>query len=229
MKRSKTSKAWMREHVSDPYVQRAKREGFRSRAAYKLEEIDARDRLLRPGMSVVDLGAAPGGWSQVVAQRLAGRGRVMALDCLEMTPIPGVDFICGDFRAPEVLQALERALEGARVDLVLSDMAPNLSGIAAADQARHLHLAELALDFACANLKIGGHFLVKSFQGEGFPGFLAGLRRSFRQVVSRKPKSSRERSSEIYLLGKGFLGGQASCGAAGDGAGARPDGVARVS
>ncbi len=204
MKRTKTSKAWMMEHVTDAYVQRAKQEGYRSRASYKLMEIIERDHLLRPGMRVVDLGAAPGGWSQVVAKQLAGSGRVIALDLLEMTPMAGVTFIQGDFREDAVLAELVKALDGRPVDLVISDMAPNISGIALADQARAMHLAELALEFAVQHLKPGGNFLVKVFQGEGFDEYIRALRRHFRQVVTRKPKASRGRTNETYLLGIGL-------------------------
>jgi 23S rRNA (uridine2552-2'-O)-methyltransferase len=205
MKRSKTSKAWMQEHVNDPYVKKAKQEGWRSRAAYKLQEIDDRDHLLRPGIMVVDLGAAPGGWSQLAAQKLAGKGRVIALDVLEMVGLPGVTFIQGDFREDAVLEQLVAALDGKPVDLVISDMAPNMSGVGIADQARSMHLAELALDFAATWLKPGGTFLVKVFQGTGFQEYLAEMRRHFRQVVTRKPKASRDRSSEVYLMGKDRL------------------------
>ncbi len=204
MKRSKSGKAWMREHVTDPYVKRAKTDGMRSRAAYKLEQLTDRDRLLAPGMTVVDLGAAPGGWSQVAARRTAPGGRVIALDILPMTEMGGVTFIQGDFREDEVLAALEEALAGAPVDLVVSDMSPNISGIASADQARAVLLAELARDFALKHLKPRGNFLVKMFQGEGFEQFVTGLRRDFSQVVIRKPDASRSRSSEVYVLGKGL-------------------------
>jgi 23S rRNA (uridine2552-2'-O)-methyltransferase len=205
MKRSKTSKAWMTEHVNDPYVKRAKQEGYRSRASYKLMEIDGRDHLFKAGMTVVDLGAAPGGWSQLAAQKLGGRGKVIALDLLEMQGLPGVAFIQGDFREDSVLAELLGVLEGKPVDLVISDMAPNISGVGLADQARSMHLAELALEFAAQNLKPGGQFLVKVFQGAGFEAFLKEMRRHFAQVVTRKPQASRGRSSEVYLLGKGKL------------------------
>jgi 23S rRNA (uridine2552-2'-O)-methyltransferase len=209
MKPTKTSKAWMSEHVNDPYVQRAKLEGYRSRASYKLLEIIERDHLLKPGMRVVDLGAAPGGWSQVAAQKLAamaGYGRVFALDLLEMTPLAGVDFIQGDFREDAVLAELIKALDGRPVDLVISDMAPNISGIALADQARAMHLAELALEFAVEQLKPGGSFLVKVFQGDGFDEYIRAMRGHFKQVVTRKPKASRGRTNETYLLGIGLNG-----------------------
>jgi 23S rRNA (uridine2552-2'-O)-methyltransferase len=201
---AKTSKAWMREHVTDPYVKRANAEGFRSRAAYKLQQIDAKDKLLRPGMTVVDLGAAPGGWSQVAAKAVGRAGRIIALDLLEMAQVPGVTVICGDFQEQSVLEQVESALEGEPVDLVLSDMAPNISGIASADQARAIGLAELALEFALKHLKPQGNFLVKSFHGAGYDGLVTTLRRSFQQVYTRKPDASRSRSSEVFLLGKGL-------------------------
>lgn len=204
MARSKTSKAWLSEHVNDPYVQRAKADGWRSRAAFKLLEIDDRDRLIRPGEVVVDLGAAPGGWSQVAARRLAGRGRVIALDLLEMAAIPGVDFFQGDFRDESVLSMLEEKLSGDRVGLVLSDMAPNISGIPVSDQARMMHLAELGLEFSREWLKPEGAFLVKVFQGYGYPEFLASMRQTFATVQTRKPEASRDRSAELYLLGRGL-------------------------
>lgn len=205
MKRTKTSKAWMMEHVNDAYVQRAKAEGYRARAAYKLLEIDDRDHLLRPGMTVVDLGAAPGSWSQVAVKRCAG-GRVFALDLLAIEPITGVDFIQGDFSEDRVLDELTAGLGGSRVDVVLSDMAPNMSGIELTDQARSIHLAELALDFAVNHLREGGAFVVKVFQGAGFMEFREEARRHFRTLAVRKPKASRDRSPEVYLLGTGFKG-----------------------
>ena len=204
MARTRASKAWMREHVNDPYVKRAQAEGARSRAAYKLQQIDERDRLLKPGMTVVDLGAAPGGWSQVAAKRVAPGGRVIAVDLLDMPALHGVVFIHSDFGNAATLAALEHLLGDQPVDLVLSDMSPNIGGIASVDQARAGTLAELALDFALKHLKPQGNFLVKSFQGEGFEAFVKILRRHFTQVVTRKPQASRSRSSEVYLLGKGF-------------------------
>lgn len=198
MKRSKTSKQWMMEHVNDPYVQRAQKEGYRSRAAYKLLEIAERDHLLKPGTVVVDLGATPGGWSQVA---VAKGCRVIALDLLPLQPLPGVEFILGDFREDAVLAELEARLGGKPVNLVISDMAPNISGISVADQARAMHLAELALDFASNHLEPGGSFLVKVFQGAGFEDFLRLMRARFARVVTRKPGASRDRSSEQYLLG----------------------------
>lgn len=202
MKRTRTSNAWLREHVNDQYVQRAKAEGYRSRASFKLMEIDDKDRLIRAGDAVVDLGATPGGWSQVAAKRMQGRGRVIALDLLEMDPLHGVDFIQGDFRDDAVLLRLESMLAGDKVGLVLSDMAPNMSGIPVSDQARVMHLAELGLAFARNWLKPDGAFLVKVFQGHGFNEFVQEMRTVFKSVASRKPDASRDRSSELYLLGK---------------------------
>ena len=204
MSRSKTSKAWMREHVNDPYVQKAKAEGYRSRAAYKLLEMDKKDRLFAPGQLVVDLGAAPGSWSQVAAAKLGSKGRVVAVDLLPLAPLPGVHFIQGDFREQKVLDALLAALGGSKADLVICDLAPNISGIGVSDQARAMYLAELALEFARQCLKPGGSLLVKVFQGAGFTEFLAEMRKAFTKVASRKPEASRGRSSEQYLLGKGL-------------------------
>jgi 23S rRNA (uridine2552-2'-O)-methyltransferase len=205
MKPSRTSKQWMREHVNDPFVQLAKKQGYRSRAAYKLLEIDAKDRLLKPGTVVVDLGATPGGWSQVAAAKVGRGGKVIALDLLPLDPLAGVDFILGDFREDTVLKQLEDLLQGKPVGLVISDMAPNICGVASADQARALHLAELAMEFALEHLKRDGSFLVKVFQGAGFEDFLKLMRSRFAKVVTRKPKASRDRSSEVYLLGSGKL------------------------
>jgi 23S rRNA (uridine2552-2'-O)-methyltransferase len=204
MKRSKTSKQWMREHVNDIYVQRAKTEGYRSRAAYKLLEIAERDKLLKTGMTVVDLGAAPGGWSQVARAKVGASGLVVALDQLEMAPLPGVTFLRGDFRESGMVIALEETLASRGIDLVLSDMSPNISGIDLADQARAMHLAELALDFAVQHLNPGGSMLVKVFQGSGFEQFLDLMRPHFDRVVTRKPDASRGRSNEVYLLAKGL-------------------------
>ncbi len=204
MSRSKTSKAWMREHINDPYVQKAKAEGYRSRAAYKLMEMDRKDRLLAPGQLVVDLGAAPGSWSQVAAAKLGSKGRVVAVDLLPMEPLPRVHFVQGDFREQEVLDALLVALGGSKADLVICDLAPNISGIGMSDQARSMYLAELALEFARQCLKPGGSLLVKVFQGAGFTEFLTAMRKAFAKVGSRKPEASRGRSSEMYLLGKGL-------------------------
>lgn len=196
------SKAWMQEHVTDPFVRQAKQEGYRSRAAYKLKQLAQQDRLLRPGMLVVDLGSAPGGWSQVAVELTGPKGRVIAVDMLEMAPIPGVEFILGDFREEDSLRRLEATLQGALADLVLSDMAPNISGIGMVDQARAGHLAELALEFSLKWLKPGGNLLVKAFQGEAYGTLRSQLRQHFGEVVTRKPEASRSRSPEMYLLGR---------------------------
>jgi 23S rRNA (uridine2552-2'-O)-methyltransferase len=214
-RKHKVVKAWMQEHVDDHWVKEATRLGYRSRAAFKLLELAAKDRLLRPGMRVVDLGAAPGSWSQVLKQRLGAKARIVAIDLLPVAPISGVTFIQGDFREPEGLAALEAALEGRRVDLVVSDLAPNVSGVEAADQARAVHLGELALEFAEQWLQPGGDLLVKAFQGSGFAEFQHAMQRRFETVYVRKPKASRARSREVYLTGKRL---RASAGAAGDGA-----------
>jgi 23S rRNA (uridine2552-2'-O)-methyltransferase len=203
MARSKSSSRWLKEHFDDVWVKKAQAEGWRSRAAFKLEELVERDRLLKPGMHVVDLGAAPGGWSQLVQRRLGDSGRIIALDILPMQGIGGVQFIEGDFREAEVLAELERCLGGAPVDLVLSDMAPNMSGVAVADQIRAMDLAELALDFCRHWLKPGGAFLTKLFQGAGFDNYLRDLRGGFDHVTIRKPKASRARSREVYALATG--------------------------
>ena len=210
MARSKSSRRWLKEHFSDPYVKKAQAAGLRSRAAFKLEELVARDRLLKPGMVVVDLGAAPGGWSQWVRQELdrldpARPGRVLALDILDMPPLAGVEFLHGDFREDAVLSSLETMLGGQPVDLVLSDMAPNKSGMEAVDQPRAMHLAELAMDFADRHLVPGGAFLIKLFQGVGFDGYVRDLRRRYARVVIRKPAASRPRSPEVYALAQGKL------------------------
>ena len=202
MKRSKSSKQWMHEHVNDVYVQRAKAEGYRSRAAFKLKEIAERDKLLKQGMIVVDLGATPGGWSQIAAARVGGTGRVIAFDILPMEPLKNVTFLHGDFREAAALKLLEHELGGRAIDLVLSDMSPNITGIAVSDQARAMYLAELALEFAVTHLKPGGGFLVKVFQGSGFQEYLREMRSSFVHVVTRKPEASRGRSNELYLLGR---------------------------
>lgn len=204
MTRSRSSQRWLARNAKDQYVKRARQEGARSRAIYKLEEIDRRDRLLRPGMTVVDLGAAPGGWSQYVKSRVGDSGRVLALDILPMEPIVGVDFIEGDFMEQPVLDLLVQRLQGKSVDLVISDMAPNMSGVASVDQSHVMNLAELALDFADKALKPGGSLLIKTFQGTGFNKFYAQMRRRFEKLVSRKPLASRAESKEIYLLGRGF-------------------------
>lgn len=201
--RSKSSQRWLKEHFSDPFVKRAQAEGMRSRAAYKLEEVIQRDRLLKPGMVVVDLGAAPGGWSQYVRKALGDDGRVVAMDILPMPPLAGVEFVEGDFREDAVLAELEALLAGQPVDLVLSDMAPNKSGMDAVDQPRAMHLAELALDFADKHLKTGGNFLIKLFQGVGFDDYVREMRRRYDKVLIRKPEASRKRSPEVYALGQG--------------------------
>ncbi|MEY3862668.1 MAG: hypothetical protein RIR60_1034, partial [Pseudomonadota bacterium] len=191
------------EHVNDEFVKRAQKEGYRARAAYKLIEIDDKDKLIKPGMTVVDLGATPGSWSQVANQRLKGQGRIIALDLLEMEPIKGVEFIQGDFREEAVLRQLESSLQGKQVDLVIADMAPNMSGITVVDQAGAAYLTELALEFSRDWLKPSGNFLVKVFIGAGFDEILASMRGLFDKVVTRKPKASRGRSNEVYLLGLG--------------------------
>ena len=201
MKRTKTSKAWMQEHVNDPYVKLAQKDGYRARAAYKLIEIDDKDRLIKPGMVIVDLGSTPGSWSQVAIQRLKGNGRVFALDLLPMVGIPGVEFIQGDFREDEILAHLEEKLNGQQIDLVISDMAPNISGISSVDQPNAVYLTELAVDFSLKWLKPDGNFLVKVFIGSGFEEIVKIMRDSFEKVVTRKPKASRDRSTEVYLLG----------------------------
>ena len=210
--RSKSSQRWLKEHFSDPYVKKAQAEGMRSRAAYKLEELVERDRLLKPGMVVVDLGAAPGGWSQWVRQELdvldKGRekpSRVIASDILEMPSLAGVEFLHGDFREDAVLSGLLEMLDGDRVDLVLSDMAPNKSGMDAVDQPRAMHLAELAMEFADGQLRTGGTFLIKLFQGTDFDNYVRELRRRYAKVAIRKPAASRKRSPEVYALAQGKL------------------------
>jgi len=203
-KRSSSSTRWLVEHRADTYVQEARRLGYRSRATFKLIEIQGKDRILKPGQIVVDLGAAPGGWSQWARPQLGSKGQLFALDILPMDPLPQVDFILGDFREEVVLRQLEARLGGQKVDLVLSDMAPNISGIDSADQAGCLHLGELALDFAKVHLKPKGTFLAKMFQGEGFDSYLKSLREAFESVTIRKPKASRPRSKEVYLLARNF-------------------------
>lgn len=193
----------MQEHVNDEYVKRAQRDGYRARAAYKLIEIDDKDHLIKPGMIVVDLGSTPGSWSQVAMQRLKGQGKIIALDLLEMQPIAGVQFIQGDFREQAVLEQLEATLGESRVDLVIADMAPNISGISDVDQANAMYLTELALEFSYKWLKPGGNFLVKVFNGSGFEEIVRNMRQGFDKVATRKPKASRDRSSEVYLLGSG--------------------------
>ncbi|MFZ0788536.1 MAG: 23S rRNA (uridine(2552)-2'-O)-methyltransferase RlmE [Chromatiaceae bacterium] len=207
MPRSKSSRRWLDRQFSDPYVKRAQQEGYRSRAAYKLLEIQEKDGVITPGMRILDLGAAPGSWSQIAARLAGPRGQVLALDLLDMEPIAGVTLLRGDFREDDVLADLRSRLGGMRLDLVLSDMAPNISGTAAVDQPRALYLAELTLDFARECLKPGGAMVVKVFQGEGFDALLRAMRASFDRVMSRKPRSSRPQSRELYLVAKGFRAG----------------------
>jgi len=201
-RRSKSSGRWLREHFDDPYVQRAQQQGWRSRAAFKLEELDSAERLIFPGATIVDLGAAPGGWSQYAARALAGGGTVIAVDLLAMDELPGVTFLQGDFREQAVLDTLLEMLSGRRVDLVMSDMAPNMSGVDVVDQARAVDLEALALDFARKVLGPDGTLVMKLFQGAGFQELLADARRNFGQVRMRKPKASRQRSSEAYLVAR---------------------------
>jgi len=203
MARSKSSNKWLTEHFDDHYVKMAQQKGLRSRSAFKLLELQEKHRLIAPGMTVVDLGAAPGGWSQVAAPLVGDSGRVLALDILDMEPIPGVEFIKGDFTEDEPLRALEEALEGRQVDLVLSDMAPNMSGMSTIDQAKAMYLAELALEFVRAHLKPGGDYVVKLFQGTDFDGYVREVRALFETVQVKKPKASRPRSREVYLLARG--------------------------
>ena len=199
-----TGRTWKERQERDPYVQQARREGWRSRAVYKLQQIDTRERLIRPGMTCVDLGAAPGGWSQYAADKLKGRGRIVAIDLLPMDSLPGVDFLQGDFTEAETLEALHALLGGAPVDLVISDMAPNISGNRAVDQPRAMYLVELALDFCREVLRPGGDFVCKLFQGEGFDEFLAAARGSFKRVKVMKPKASRAGSREVYLVARNY-------------------------
>ena len=204
MKKSKSSKQWLRRHVNDPYVQRSKKEGYRSRSAYKLIEIDERDKVLKPGMLVVDLGAAPGGWAQVAAKRVGAKGAVVAIDLLALEPIANVTVLQEDFASDAGLAAVEKAILGRKADVVLSDMAPNMSGIALSDQARSMELAEIARDFARLHLQAEGVFMVKVFQGAGYDEYLRSLRSAFQKVVVRKPASSRGESAEQYLVARGL-------------------------
>lgn len=204
MARSKSSNQWLQEHFDDEYVKQAQIKGYRSRAIFKLIEIQEKDKIIKPGMNVIDLGAAPGGWSQYVRQIIGKKNKIIALDILAIEPLEGVDFIQGDFTENEVLDKLYNVLEGAEINAVLSDMAPNLSGNKATDQARSLYLAELALDTAVNVLTKGGIFLVKVFQGTGFDAYHQQVKKSFSSVVIRKPKASRARSNEVYILAKGF-------------------------
>jgi 23S rRNA (uridine2552-2'-O)-methyltransferase len=202
MPASKSSRRWLREHFSDPYVKQAQQEGFRSRAVYKLLELQERDKLFKPGMTIIDLGAAPGGWSQVVANLIGKNGRVIALDILPMEPLPGVEFIQGDFTEEAVLNELLLRIGDAKADWVISDMAPNMSGVDSVDQPRSMELTELAFELAQLVLNKQGGLLVKTFQGEGFDAFLVTLRAYFKKVLIRKPKASRDRSREVYILAR---------------------------
>ncbi len=204
MARSKSSKKWLKEHFEDEYVRRAQAEGFRSRSVYKLMEVQQRHRLLRPGMRVIELGAAPGGWSQYAMSLIGNRGMLIAVDLLAMDEVPGVKFIQGDFTDMETLEKILDSLDNGRIDLVMSDMSPNISGMASIDQPRAMYLAELALDLADKVLSESGVFLVKLFQGEGFDGFVRLVRKQFQKVQFIKPKASRPRSREVYLLATGY-------------------------
>lgn len=202
-KRSNSSEKWLKEHFTDPYVKLAQKSGYRSRAVYKLQEIQERDRLFKPGMTVIDLGAAPGGWSQLLTKLVGRKGRIIALDLLPMTPIAGVEFILGDFNAEEIQQQLLESLNDSKPDWVISDMLPNLSGIDSADIPRAMQLSEMALDFALSILPASGGFLVKIYQGEGFDEYLKFIRSLFKKVLIRKPKASRGRSREVYIVAIG--------------------------
>jgi 23S rRNA (uridine2552-2'-O)-methyltransferase len=204
-KKHQSNPDWLRRHLTDPYVKEAQKRGYRSRAAFKLLELDARDKLLRPGIAAVDLGAAPGSWSQVLRERLGPQGRIVAIDLLPMDPLAGVTFVQADFATDEGLDAVEAALGGRPVDLVVSDLAPNLSGIDAADQARSVGLAEMALAFAEEHLQPGGDFAVKVFQGSGLAPLEKAVRQRFAKSYVRKPKASRDRSREVFLVAKGRL------------------------
>ena len=204
MARSKSRNDWMKEHFDDHYVKLAQKLGYRSRSTFKLEEIDKKDKLMRPGMTVVDLGSAPGGWSDYALRKVGDKGTVVALDILPMTPLTGVHFIEGDFREDAALDELNEVVNGQKIDLVLSDMAPNITGVSSIDQPSSMYLVELALDFALTNLTKQGVFLVKVFQGEGFEQYMKAMREGFQKVITRKPDASRPRSREVYLLGKGL-------------------------
>ena len=205
-KKRSSSKSWLKEHRDDPYVQRAQKEGYRSRACYKLLELQQRDRLIRPGMTVVDLGSAPGGWSQVAVEQVGHKGRVIASDILPMDNLAGVEFILGDFTEDDIFAQILRAIGEGPVDLVISDMAPNMSGLSAVDQPRSMYLVELAVDMARRVLAPGGSFVAKVFHGEGFDELFRDVRDSFDKVLTRKPKASRPRSREVYLVAKDFRG-----------------------
>lgn len=206
MAKSKSSKGWLKEHFDDHYVKRAQDEGVRSRAVYKLEELDQKDNLLKPGITMVDLGAAPGGWSEYAAKKVGHKGKIIATDILDMDYLDGVEFIQGDFREDAVLEKLLNAMDNRKADLVISDMAPNISGVDAIDQPASMYLVDLALDLARQILKPGGHFVVKVFQGEGFEEYKKDVKSSFKVLKIRKPKASRPRSREVYIFGQGFTG-----------------------
>lgn len=206
MARSKSSARWLKEHVNDPFVKQAQKDGYRSRASYKLKELSDKDKLIKPGMLVIDLGSAPGGWSQVASELVGDHGKLIASDILPMDPLPDVDFIQGDFTEEAVFEQIMATIDGRPVDVVISDMAPNLSGISSADQAASIYLIELALDMANQVLKPKGSFVAKAFQGEGYDAFVAQVREQFDSVVIRKPDSSRARSREVYVVGRGFKG-----------------------
>lgn len=206
MARSKSSARWLKEHVNDRFVKQAQKDGYRSRASYKLLELNEKDKLIKPGMLVIDLGSAPGGWSQIASDLVGEQGKLIASDILPMDPLPDVDFIQGDFTEESVFNEIMTAIANRPVDVVISDMAPNLSGISSADQASSIYLIELALDMAQQVLKPKGSFIAKAFQGEGYDAFVAQVREQFDTVVIRKPESSRSRSREVYVVGKGFRG-----------------------
>lgn len=206
MARSKSSARWLKEHVNDRFVKQAQKDGYRSRASYKLLELNDKDKLIKPGMLVIDLGSAPGGWSQIAGELVGEQGKLIASDILPMDPLPDVEFIQGDFTEESVFNEIMAAIAGRPVDVVISDMAPNLSGISSADQAGSIYLIELALDMAQQVLKPKGSFITKAFQGEGYDAYVAQVREHFDSVVIRKPDSSRARSREVYIVGKGFKG-----------------------
>lgn len=206
MARSKSSARWLKEHVNDRFVKQAQKDGYRSRASYKLLELNDKDKLIKPGMLVIDLGSAPGGWSQIAGELVGEQGKLIASDILPMDPLPDVEFIQGDFTEESVFNQIMAAIAGRPVDVVISDMAPNLSGISSADQAGSIYLIELALDMAQQVLKPKGSFIAKAFQGEGYDAYVAQVREHFDSVVIRKPDSSRARSREVYIVGKGFKG-----------------------
>lgn len=206
MARSKSSARWLKEHVNDPFVKQAQKDGYRSRASYKLLALNEKDKLIKPGMLVIDLGSAPGGWSQIASQLVGEKGKLIASDILPMDALPDVDFIQGDFTEESVFNEIMRVIDGRPVDVVISDMAPNLSGVAAADQAASIYLIELALDMAQQVLKPKGSFVAKAFLGEGYDDFVKQVREHFDTVLIRKPEASRARSREVYVVGKGFKG-----------------------